>query len=239
MPMRGPMNDAPRTPPPLAHMVRDLAEVLDPRMWMALPDVPGLPRGDGHAVLFAPGILTGDLTTASMRGFIARLGYAAHGWGRGVNLGPTRRVVAGIERRLMELNDRSGRRVSLVGLSLGGVYLRELAKRHPDRVRRLFLICCPTRYPVASRITPLLIALEAFYDPAHPRSPEALSRPAPVPTTAFYTRRDGFLAWQCCLESGAMAENIEVTSGHCAAGRTPLTLRILARRLAEPDRAPS
>jgi pimeloyl-ACP methyl ester carboxylesterase len=222
-------------PPPPTHMMRDLVEAADPKFWTALPDQPGLPRGDGHAVLFAPGIFTGDFATASLRAFIANLGYATHGWGLGINVGPTRRATRGIEQRLFALNDRTGRRVSLVGLSLGGVYVRELAKRYPDRVRHLFLVCSPTRHPVASRIEPLIRALEALYDPSFPRSPEALSRPADVPTTAFYTRRDGFIAWQCCLESGPLAENIEVDSGHCIAGRMPLALRVMATRLAEPD----
>ncbi len=234
------MNPAPgeraAKPPPLAHMVRDLAEVIDPRIWARHSHHTALPSGDGHAVLFAPGIGTGDFATGPVRAFTARLGYVAYGWGLGPNLGPTRRVVRGLERRLFDLNERSGRRISLVGISLGGVYLRELAKRHPDRVRRLFLVCSPTRYPPPSRITPLLLALESFYDPDYPRTSDLLDRPAPVPTTAFHTRRDGFLAWQYCLETGPLAENIEIDAGHCVASRTPLARRILAERLAEADR---
>ncbi len=233
--MRPAVTDADLRPPPVAHMIRDLVEVLDPRAWTVPADRTGLPQGDGHAVLFAPGILTGDLATSAVRRFVGRLGYSAHGWGLGTNVGPTRRVVKGLERCLFELNERTGRRVSLVGVSLGGVYMRELAKRHPHRVRRLFLVCSPTRYPPASRITPLLFALEGLYDRAYPREPEQLNPPAPVPTTAFHTRRDGFLAWQCCLESGPLAENIEVSSGHCAAGRASRTLEVLALRLAQPE----
>jgi len=223
--------------PPVTRMLRDLFEILDPRLWTDLPDQPDLPRGDGHAVLFSPGILAGDFTTASTRGFIARLGYASHGWALGPNWGPTRRIVRGLERRLFDLNESSGRRVSLVGRSLGGLYFRELAKRHPERVRRLFLVCSPTHVPTASLVSLVLSALSRFYDPSFPRSPEALNPPTQVPTTAFYTRRDGFLAWQHCLDSGPLAENVEIDAGHCAAGRHPRTLRILAMRLAEPDRA--
>ncbi len=224
-------------PPPIVHTIRDLVEVLDPRQWIAPAGQSDLPRGDGHPVLFAPGVGTGDFATASMRGFIGRLGYATHGWSLGLNLGPTARVVRGLERRLFDLNERHGRRVSLVGISLGGVYQRELAKRYPERVRRLFLVCSPTRHPVASNIGALLFAFERFYDPDYPRAPEALNAPAPVPTTAFYTRRDGFLAWQCSIETpGPMAENIEINSGHCVAGRTVDTLRAIATRLAQPDR---
>ena len=171
-----------------------------------------------------------------MRGFIGRLGYATHGWSLGLNLGPTARVVRGLERRLFDLNERHGRRVSLVGISLGGVYQRELAKRYPERVRRLFLVCSPTRHPVASNIGALLFAFERFYDPDYPRAPEALNAPAPVPTTAFYTRRDGFLAWamQHREHRGRWPRISRSTVAIAVAGRTVDTLRAIATRLAVP-----
>ena len=48
-------------PPPIVHTIRDLVEVLDPRQWIAPAGQSDLPRGDGHPVLFAPGVGTGDL----------------------------------------------------------------------------------------------------------------------------------------------------------------------------------
>jgi pimeloyl-ACP methyl ester carboxylesterase len=57
-----------------------------------------------------------------------------------------------LESRLFALNDRSGRRVSLVGKSLGGFLSRELAKLYPERVRRLILICAPVQHPAATAL---------------------------------------------------------------------------------------
>jgi pimeloyl-ACP methyl ester carboxylesterase len=220
-------------------MLRDFADLLLPSAWVTPTVDADLPRGDGHVVLFAPGILAGDYSTAPARRFFRRLGYDAQGWGLGPNLGPTRRIVQGLEARLFALNDRSGGRVSMIGRSLGGILLRELAKSHPDRVRRLILVCSPVRHPVPSLLAPVLHRFDRFYEPSYPREPALLNRPAPVPTTSFYTRIDGFLAWQHCLEEpSTIAENIELPeAGHCSAGLHKPALRLAASRLALPDRA--
>ena len=55
-------------------------------------------------------------------------GYSVHGWGLGANVGPHPHVLDGMERRLTELFERYGAKVSLVGWSLGGIYARELAR---------------------------------------------------------------------------------------------------------------
>ena len=49
----------------------------------------------------------------------------------GLNLGPTKRIMSRLESSLFTLNDRTGRRISLVGKSLGGMVMRELAKNIP------------------------------------------------------------------------------------------------------------
>jgi hypothetical protein len=60
-----------------------------------------------------------------------------------------------------------------------------------------------------------------------------------VPTTALFTKLDGMISWQCCLETpGALAENIELLGAyHTTAATHPMALRIIAERLALPDRA--
>jgi len=74
-------------------------------------------------------------------------------------------------------------------------------------------------------------------DQSIPDENASLSRSAPVPTTAFYTKNDGLVAWRCCLEKpSSLAENIELTGAyHTTAGMHPLALEIMAKRLALPD----
>ena len=99
----------------------------------ALPLLSLAPRGDGHSVLVFPGLIASDISTRPLRAYLNSRGYDAHGWGQGRNFGPR----AGVERRMLdhirELRQRSGRKVSLIGWSLGGVYARQLAKLRPRR----------------------------------------------------------------------------------------------------------
>src|SRR5690606_28808512 len=92
-----------------------------------------LAHGDGHPVLILPGFLASDLSTRPLRRFLRDLGYWAHRWNLGVNLGLTGDLEQRLAERLEEVYRRHGRRVSLIGWSLGGVYARVLANRFPER----------------------------------------------------------------------------------------------------------
>src|SRR5215203_2528276 len=66
----------------------------------ALPLLRQAPRGEPHPVLVLPGLLASDVSTATLRGFVRRLGYPVAGWDLGRNRGPTRRVTEGLSRLL-------------------------------------------------------------------------------------------------------------------------------------------
>ena len=106
------------------------------------------PRGDGHGVLVLPGFLATDGSTRPLRAFLRRLGYDARPWLLGRNVGPTDAVVDGLPRRLSDLHTSSGRRVSLVGVSLGGIFARDLARTHTELVRQVITLASPFRLPV-------------------------------------------------------------------------------------------
>src|SRR5262249_13279921 len=102
----------------------------------ASPFLRRAPRGDGHPVLVFPGFMASDFSTRTLRRFLRDLGYAVHGWKLGRNLGPSPAVVRGLVERLQEVRSRHGRRVSLIGWSLGGIYARELARNFASDVRQ-------------------------------------------------------------------------------------------------------
>ena len=77
-----------------------------------------------------------DTSTRPLRSFLKSRGYAVSGWRQGRNLGLRHGVQHAMVDLVQELNDTHGRKVSLVGWSLGGLYARQLAKMMPDRVRR-------------------------------------------------------------------------------------------------------
>src|SRR5580700_272662 len=81
-------------------------------------------RGDGHPVLTLPGFLAGDLSMAPMRRYLTELGYDAYAWRMGRNTGGLARMRDALHDRLAEIHGKTGRKVSIVGWSLGGVYAR-------------------------------------------------------------------------------------------------------------------
>jgi pimeloyl-ACP methyl ester carboxylesterase len=194
------------------------------------------PRGDGHPVLVVPGFLRGEGYMQPLHRFLTGRGYAVHGWRLGVNLGPTDRVLDGLEARLDELVGRYGRKVSLIGHSLGGALVREVAKQRPEDVRLLIVLTSPIRLPTASQLEPLYRMLSPLHSASSPRLYARFNEPPEVPVTAVHTRSDGIVAWQSCLEvEGPRRENIEVIGPHSTMGRNPTAWRVIADRLAQPE----
>src|SRR5258707_337758 len=93
--------------------------------------------GHGRPVLALPGMLADDRSTRQLRRLLNTAGYAAYGWKLGTNVGPTRRIISGIDAVLDDIAGVHSEPVSVIGWSLGGMLGHELARRHPGLVRRL------------------------------------------------------------------------------------------------------
>ena len=58
----------------------------------------------------------------------------------------------------------------------------------------------------------------------------------PVPTTSVFSRSDGIVAWQCCLQARVpLAESVEVTASHIGMGVNPAAWYAIADRLAQRE----
>ncbi len=208
-------------------------------LFLSRPLLRDAPAGDGHPVLVLPGFLADDRSTVSLRRFLRQHGHYVHGWRLGRNLGPTAGIMAGLERRLLEVTDRQGRAASLVGWSLGGMFARELAKRHPGRVRRVATLGSPFRGPdpLRTHATRRFESLAHRHVPLDELPPAERDRdPLAVPLTAVYSRTDGVVPWRACLvEPGPGCENVEVRGSHCGLGHNPAALWAVADRLAQPE----
>src|SRR6185436_2237847 len=77
------------------------------------------PRGDGHPVLTLPGFLASDLSVAPMRRYLKVLGYDAYAWNMGRNCGGVVSKRAALRDLLKRIHETTGRKVSLIGWSLG------------------------------------------------------------------------------------------------------------------------
>ena len=194
------------------------------------------PKGDGHPVLVLPGLAATDESTRPLRWFLRTRGYHTHGWRLGRNTGPTTRLRKDLGDRMRAIADRHGRRISLVGWSLGGIYAREIARTAPDAVRQVITLGSPFRSVDAD--VPLH---DTPADPDHGRRLRrdvggGTGRPLAVPTTAVYTRTDGVVPWQLCVEQpGPRRESVEVRVSHIGLGHNPSVLLVVADRLAQPE----
>lgn len=219
----------------LSEPVRGLAGL--GKLPLAAPWLSLAPRGDGHGVLVLPGLLASDASTAVLRRFLRRLGYAAQGWNLGRNLGPTDQVLDELPRELSALAGRTGGQVSVIGWSLGGIYARELARRHQGQVRQVITLASPFALTDSRQSHADGAYRRHDYLHAAGRVPtrEQVARPIGVPSTAVYSQRDGIVSWQACMEpETALHENVEVRCGHLGFGADPATLWLIADRLAAP-----
>lgn len=199
-----------------------------------------LPAGDGHPVLVLPGLLAGDGSTWILRRILRRLGYAAYGWGLGRNIGPTAKAVSGMRDLLDKLHSRYHTPVSLIGWSLGGIFARGLARDHPSAVRQVITLGSPfgMRDTCETRSAWSFNRYAHLHTERHELPLEMESEPLPVPTTAIYSRCDGMVAWQTCMNSPSeRAENIAVRSSHIGYGHNPPVVWAIADRLAQPQGA--
>ncbi len=205
----------------------------------ALPLLHRAPKGDGHPVIVFPGLSANDGSTGPLRAFLATRGYDVSGWHQGFNFGPRAGVLQAARQQIKDTFEHAGRKVSLVGWSLGGIYARELAKELPHVVRSVITMGTPfagsPKSTHAWRIYELTRGRKAEHEagtfdlPAAPR----------MPTTSLFSRTDGIVAWKASIQTpceiNPHTENIEVVASHVGMGLNPSTWWAVADRLAQPE----
>ncbi len=195
-----------------------------------LPDHSDLPPGQNRVVLLIPAFLTTDRVTRWLRLFLQRCGYRPFGWELGLNVGPTPRLMAALRKRLAELRTLANDRISLVGVSLGGLMARDLAYDHPDDVRNVIVLASPYNLPTASTIELLVRLVGSFYEPDI--DIDRLASPLPMRSTAIFTRDDGLVAWESCRREEENCSLVEFVGPHLTVCRNPDVLRAVAASLA-------
>ncbi|EGP08503.1 hypothetical protein CSIRO_2231 [Bradyrhizobiaceae bacterium SG-6C] len=197
------------------------------------------PRGDGHPVLVLPGLLASDVSTLILRRYLDLLGFSTHPWGFGRNTGGVYSMRDKLAKLLTSVHNTTGRKVSLVGWSLGGVYARDLALQMPEMVRYVVTLGSPFAGDISAtnaRAIYEMLSGEKIAD-ADLRDIRAIAGDLPVPTSSLYTRTDGVVNWRTCLNRVSdTAENIEVTlASHIGIGVNAAALWAVADRLAQRE----
>jgi pimeloyl-ACP methyl ester carboxylesterase len=201
---------------------------------------PDLVEGDGHPVIVYPGLGAGSLTTAQLRAHLNDCKFNAYDWELGVNTGPEGHFddwLDALVARVREVHERHGRKVSLIGWSLGGVYAREIAKLCPECVRQVVTLATPhNALDDANHAGTIYRMLGGNTAQLTPELLSRLGRRPPVPVTSIYSESDGVVCWQGCLEEPARdAENVAVHASHLGMPSHPDVLKIVADRLAQPE----
>ncbi len=192
-----------------------------------------MPRGDGHVVVDVPGWRAPELSGLPLRRYLAWLGYDARGWGFGTNTGNPVRDARRLTEAVAELAESSGRPVSLVGWSLGGVISREVARERPELVRRVITYGTPVVGGPNHTAVAGAYSHEVRDEASRVTAQLHASRPITVPLTVMYSRRDGIVSWRACLDRHSPdVEHVEIRSSHIGMGVDPDVWGVVATRLA-------
>lgn len=196
-----------------------------------------LPKGDGHPVIVYPGFLGGAGSTRPLRGLLRDLGYHVYDWGMGRNVTFNEAREDQMRAFVKRIHKKHKQKVSLIGWSLGGVYVREIAKFHPECVRQVVSLGSPltgTRH--AARVKNLFEAINGKPKPSTQERLKHLHEVPPVPSTSILTKTDGIVHWEGSIQDvTAMSQNIQVPASHIGLGVNPLVMYILADRLSRNE----
>ncbi|MCP4122711.1 MAG: alpha/beta hydrolase [Bacteroidetes bacterium] len=199
------------------------------------------PKGNGDPVMVLPGLGTSDISTIPLRRWLKKLGYRVYGWELGLNKGYKPKYEDELLRHLRKIYLKYHRPVKLIGWSMGGIYAREIAKLEHHAVSQVITMGSPfaggkSQKTNANTLYRILNGQQIRE--THDRRANQLAVAPPVPTTALYSKTDGVVTWQYCIEydEGDHLENIEVKGSHLGFGINSMTWMILADRLAQdPD----
>ncbi len=199
--------------------------------------------GQGQPVIVFPVLGGGPDSTAPLRRVLDDAGFVSYDWGMGVDTGPRDRNLSRwlreLEEKLIDVAEAQGTAVSLLGWSLSGIYARELAKRTNPLVRQVITLGTPfnTLAPQHQRC-PLIKVLEGGYGGSLAVNlRHRLSQRPPVPSTSIYSRTDGLVPWQLCVEKESeQSENVEIDGAtHRGLPAHPKVLEAITNRLAQPE----
>jgi hypothetical protein len=210
-----------------------------------------LPQGDAQPVMALPGFGGSDGSTKYLRKYFGKWGYDAHPWDMGRNLYPTDttglagvfevmdNVTETVGKRLGEIKEETGRKTSLVGWSLGGIYCRQIAAAFPDLVRQVVTLGTPFGDPRSNILWPLIRKVNTSPDPSFEEVQEWIDRanvPIETPLTVIWSNSDGFIPPGIARQKECpITENIHVCSSHTGFIVNPVVFYVLADRLAQPE----
>ncbi|MEM7142679.1 MAG: alpha/beta hydrolase [Actinomycetota bacterium] len=197
-----------------------------------------LPPGDGRPVVIATGYFAPPSSADELAGWLRSAGYRVEIADMNRNRRTSSEAVERIEAALEAVDGPA----LLIGHSRGGQQSRVATQRRPDLVSELITLGAPVRVHLprqfvlrgsveASRLAARLGLLAGADEAADTAYERDLADPfaVDVPWTTVWSRRDGIVEWQLCLDPAATS--IEVTCSHTGLLASSASYRAIAQAL--------
>lgn len=183
-------------------------------------------------VMILPGFATHPIRMRYLARQLETAGHRTKRWGLGFNWGPDPERFDFLEQRLVEMSERYGREVVLLGWSLGGLYARELAKRQPSRVAKVITMGSPfSGSPRANNVWRVYQFITGHSVDAPPIEADLPAKP-PVETVALWSPNDGVIAPACAAGvPGERDRAIKVRCTHIGYTYSPEVVAALLKEL--------
>ncbi|NNE98285.1 MAG: hypothetical protein HKN25_04610 [Pyrinomonadaceae bacterium] len=207
----------------------------------------GVPHGDGSPTVVVPGFLGSDLYLYELHFWLSRIGYKSYLSNIGWNADCLDTLSDKLITTIKKAHKETGKKVHLIGHSLGGVLTRSAAVQHPDIVESVITLASPFRgvrgHPKVLEIKEK-IRTRIFQKDDKTEFPHCYTGhcdciavrslhdglPADMKQTAIYTKSDGIVDWNNCL-SRTKANNYEVTGTHVGLVYNFQVYKLIAERL--------
>jgi len=186
-----------------------------------------------RVVILLPGFATHPLRMRYMARALEAAGHTVKRWGLGFNFGPTEEVFEVLSRRVEHVHQRYGEKVVLVGWSLGGIFAREVAKRHPGMVEKVVTMGSPFSHTPYSNNAWRFYQVVTGHSVASPPIEARLGEKPPVETVALWSPRDGVIAPRSAAgRAGERDRAVALRCTHLGFSNSAEAIRAVAHELA-------
>ncbi|MBB3990262.1 esterase/lipase family protein [Croceicoccus naphthovorans] len=214
-------------------LISEFASLAFPQVYAAMHGPVALPKAEHpRAVMLLPGFGSHPWRMARMRKELEKAGHSVTDWGLGWNLGPTVDRFERLLSRIERVSRAEGRKLVLVGWSLGGLFAREAAKRLPDRVEMVVTMGSPFSGDMHGNNAWRVYHWITGHPVDQPPVGENFAEKPPVTTVALWSAQDGVVHRHCaCGRTGERDISISVRCTHMGFAWHPRAIQCVAQVL--------
>src|SRR5690554_551136 len=189
----------------------------------------------GQPVLLLPGFGASDWMMEPLRRYLIRHGHRVYRWGLGRNHGRLGELLPALRQRIQMIVEERGEPIQVVGWSLGGYMAREIGRDQPDWFRHIVTLGSPVFGGAKHTVFHNLYRRQGIdLDAIAARIEERFNTPLQVPVTAIYTKTDGIVCWQACLDHySPQVRHLEVSGSHTGLIYNPDTIKLVEQCVRE------